>query len=102
MTEGVDLCLLSGYGLEGTKNVIFTIFPNLRNIHMIIVTKFPGRERGRGLILLSGFYKTGTKMTPCSRVETDFPWSRNDAIDPVLHDYAHDYIEFGILHFLHG
>jgi hypothetical protein len=45
-------------------------------------------EWGQGLILLSGFYKAGMKMTPHSRDGIDVPRSRNGAFNPVLCDYC--------------
>jgi hypothetical protein len=43
----------------------------------------------RGSILLSEFYKAGTKMTPRSRVGIDVLGSRVEAINPVLCDYIY-------------
>jgi hypothetical protein len=49
----------------------------------------------RGSILLSEFYKAGTKMTPRSRVGIGVLESRVNAIDPILCDYGKDLEDSG-------
>jgi len=44
----------------------------------------------RGTVLVRGFYKAGTKMTPRFRDGIGVPGSRNGTLDPDFCDYAMD------------
>ena len=47
----------------------------------------------RGKVLVRGFYKAGTKMTPCFRDGIGVPGSRNGTLDPDFCDYELESVE---------